>query len=514
MEYDSIIIGSGMGGLTTAAALVLCGERVLVLEQHDRLGGYIHSFARKKWHWNIGTHYLGRRRPGDAVDNLFRILTQNSIEMEPLGAQNDVLTFPGETVEIPAGIDEIQQLLCDKFPDEARQIRRFYGLVDRIGSQTVLFVIPHLIPIAISNIAFRLLALPFNKYRNKTIKQVVDEMFSNGELKKFLYYQSTKAGVNPKTTSFLFFCLVNGSLKLGGCYPTGGGDSIVNALADLIRSKGGKLQTRSEVTKIVVSNGAASGVLLADGTKISAENIVSNIGIKETITHLIDPRFLPRRYLDRLSRYTQSDSYLTLFVGLEGNITEVGAGPQNYRIFFNEPLSDPGDPTDENWKPSAVAIVFQSLRDKKKRSGTIHTCEVMVPMAYNPFSLWAHGRPNHRGDEYKAFKERTEKKLLKVLTDQFPGIDAYIKHLELGTPVTYEHYCHHESGACLGMSVTPEKFNDMSIRPASPIKGLFYTGADVFGFGITGTFISGISTASKITGRNLFRRPPGPDGTH
>ena len=57
MKYDAIIIGSGIGGLAAAAALSFYNNRVLVLEQHGRFGGYIHSFKRKKWEWNIGTHY-------------------------------------------------------------------------------------------------------------------------------------------------------------------------------------------------------------------------------------------------------------------------------------------------------------------------------------------------------------------------------------------------------------------------------------------------------------------------
>ena len=58
-EWDVIVIGSGMGGMVTAAALSKMGHKVLMLEQYDKLGGQTHSFSRKGFSWDAGLHYLG-----------------------------------------------------------------------------------------------------------------------------------------------------------------------------------------------------------------------------------------------------------------------------------------------------------------------------------------------------------------------------------------------------------------------------------------------------------------------
>ncbi|HCI16410.1 MAG TPA: FAD-dependent oxidoreductase, partial [Candidatus Marinimicrobia bacterium] len=58
-SFDTIIIGSGMSGLTAAVLLSQYGQRVLVLEKHFKAGGFTHTFTRKKYEWDVGIHYIG-----------------------------------------------------------------------------------------------------------------------------------------------------------------------------------------------------------------------------------------------------------------------------------------------------------------------------------------------------------------------------------------------------------------------------------------------------------------------
>jgi len=68
--YDAIIVGSGIGGLTTAALLSKCfKKKILVLEQHFQPGGLTHDFQRKgKFHWDVGLHYVGEMAPDPLQD--------------------------------------------------------------------------------------------------------------------------------------------------------------------------------------------------------------------------------------------------------------------------------------------------------------------------------------------------------------------------------------------------------------------------------------------------------------
>ena len=64
--WDTIVIGSGMGGMPAAAALSRVGHKVLMLEQHQTLGGLTHSFSRDGFSWDVGIHYLSGVAPGDS----------------------------------------------------------------------------------------------------------------------------------------------------------------------------------------------------------------------------------------------------------------------------------------------------------------------------------------------------------------------------------------------------------------------------------------------------------------
>ena len=59
-KYDAIIIGSGIGGLCSAALLSMKGKKVLVLEKHFKIGGWTHTFRRKNYEWDVGIHYIGK----------------------------------------------------------------------------------------------------------------------------------------------------------------------------------------------------------------------------------------------------------------------------------------------------------------------------------------------------------------------------------------------------------------------------------------------------------------------
>ena len=90
-HWDAIVIGSGIGGMAAAAALSRVGRSVLLLEQHETLGGLTRSFSRDGFTWDVGMHYLNYVAPGEPVRELIDWLSDTPIEFASMGAVYDNL---------------------------------------------------------------------------------------------------------------------------------------------------------------------------------------------------------------------------------------------------------------------------------------------------------------------------------------------------------------------------------------------------------------------------------------
>ena len=91
-NLDAIIIGSGIGGLATAAILAKEGKKVLVLEQHDLAGGNLHTFTDKGYEFDTGVHYIGGQigQKCAQLRNMLDYTSDGKVEWEPM---DDAITM-------------------------------------------------------------------------------------------------------------------------------------------------------------------------------------------------------------------------------------------------------------------------------------------------------------------------------------------------------------------------------------------------------------------------------------
>jgi all-trans-retinol 13,14-reductase len=153
----------------------------------------------------------------------------------------------------------------------------------------------------------------------------------------------------------------------------------------------------------------------------------------------------------------------------------------------------------------AIYVSFPGAKDPDftNRYPGRTTIEVVTLTPYDWFQKWQDTRWKRRGEDYDALKERLSNQLLEALFTQCPQLRGKVAFQELSTPLTTRHFANFASGEIYGLEQTPERFEQKWLRPQTPIKGLYLTGADICSAGVAGALFGGVLTVSAILLRDM-----------
>ena len=328
--YDAIIIGSGIGSLTTAGLLAgTAGARVLVLEKHHTPGGLTHSFRRMGASWDVGLHYVGDMHPGSRPRQLFDYLTGGALTWNrmPTGYDRFVLPDHGLDVTIPSSIEEYQRLLISLFPREKRAIRRYCRDVTRAYSWMSLRYMAEMVPPQASPAIHLALRLRAGCALERT-EHYMERRFHDPALRALLTTHWGDYGVEPARSAFVAHAMIVCHYMDGAWFPRGGSGQIARMIEERIRASGGEIRLCQDVDDILVEDGRAVGVRVTDRSgpaPISYEErapiVISGVGARETYTRLL-PTTGPvgaftARVRDRIADLGHGGSAVTVYLTLD-----------------------------------------------------------------------------------------------------------------------------------------------------------------------------------------------------
>lgn len=508
-RWDAIVIGSGMGGLTAAAFLSKhAGKKVLVLERHYTAGGYTHSFHRPGYSWDVGVHYIGEAHdPASQVRAAFDHLTDGKLQWQPMPDVYDRVAIGDRTFDFPTGLENLRSQLKRYFPSESAGIDGYLGAVQSARKRAGLYFAEKAIPRPAARLVGRLLRAPFLGWASQTTREVLHRFTQNKELIGVLTAQWADYGLPPAQSSFGMHAIIASHYFDGACYPIGGASRIAETISPLIERSGGKVVVSAEVSKVMVENGKAVGVRMADGRELRADQVISDAGARNTFEHLVRE---PQPIVEDLHRIPGSMAHLSLYVGLKQSAAELGLNGTNLWI---HPTPDHDANLDrflhDSSAPFPVLFVsFPSAKDpefERKYPGRA-TLEVVTLVPYDWFAQWQDTRWKRRGSEYDSFKQDLAQRMQRELERVVPAVAGKIDHAELSTPLTTRHFMNYARGEAYGLAVTPERFRLRSLTPQTSIRNLYLTGQDVASPGVTGAMFGGIMTASAVLGRNLVSK--------
>lgn len=506
---DAIVIGSGIGALTTAGLLAgVAGARVLVLEKHCTPGGLTHSFRRMGASWDVGLHYVGDMHPGSRPRQLFDYLTGGALTWNRMPSGYDRFVLPGHglTVTIPSSMAHYRDLLTKLFPREKRAIRHYCQDVKRAYSWMSLRYMADMVPPLASPAIHLVLRLRTGCALERT-EHYMERRFRDPALRALLTTHWGDYGVEPTRSAFVAHAMIVGHYMDGAWFPRGGSGQIARMIEERIRANGGEIRLCQDVDDILIDNGRAVGVRITDRSgpaPVSYEErapiVISGVGARETYTRLLPTTgpvgALTARVREHVARLGHGGSAVTVYLTLDHY--PAGVDGSNVWVNTSQGPDDLEQMTEDlcQGRPQSAFISFPGIK-AGDRHATVEIASFAQPEA---FDRWSGTRPGMRGEDYEHLKSAMARGLIDLADTAIPGLKDAVRSVEVATPLTIEHFTSHEGGCFYGLPLTPERFATGLACPSTPIDGLYLTGQDAGMPGIVGSALAGMAAACTVLG--------------
>lgn len=486
-HYDAIIVGAGIAGLTTAAFLAREGKKVLVIEKHDKPGGYVTSFKRKDYTFESSLYHAPNLSEKEFI---VQFINYWGGEIKTTRNKYRIKHFLGE-MEFSIDDEHVIDNLVSYFPEEEANIRKFFDIGERImnerfrmGPPAPLYEMSLLdkIVFGIKSLFF----MPTNmKYMSLPAVETIKSLFKNKTLANIIF------GLDPVKIFFLSPIYIWWSLNQGQFYsPVGGFQFLSDTIAKTIQENGGEIRLKTEVSRVIIKNGTAIGVECKNGDKYYGKKVISNSPIHHTLNQLTvdEPRLDPLR--KRIRNYPVHVSVMMNFVGVDAEYDFQG---YNWFVFTDENTIDLDEKDITPHNCPLHMIVLPPKEGQKDHS-------VLIPafIPYDYMENWG-AEDGKRGKRYQELKEEAQRIVLdRICNKMGPEFRKAIKYKLASTPLTYERYTYNKKGACMGWFQDKKYFSRL-LSPITPVKELYLVGHYVFpGGGVPNVVVCGYYLASRL----------------
>ena len=430
-EYDAVVIGSGLAGLTCANMLARDGHSVLLLEQHHQLGGLAAWFKRRGGHiFDVSLH-------GFPVGMIKTCRKYWSPEIADMIVQLKEIRFDNPQFSFTTTFDreDFTRILQEQFKIPVENIEGFFNT-----------------------------ARDMNYYDDQTmtIRELFEKFFpGRDDVVRMLMEPITYANGSTLDDPAISYGIVFSNFMSKGVYTVQGGtDQFIGKMRDELMKNGVDIRTKSPVEKIVIEAGKVSGVI-ANGEKVKCRAAVSNGNLKSTVHKLVGDEHFSGSFIEEARKVRLNNSSCQVYIGIKKG----------------ERFDHIGD------------LIFTSVAEKFNskelcsRNITSRTFSIYYPETRpgsDMYSIVSSTNANYEDwvslseEQYRTSKVELIESTLDALDKYIPGVRGKIDYVEASTPKTFQRYTLHEGGASFGT-----KFEGLKISMGLPseIPGLFHTGS-------------------------------------
>ena len=490
-DYDAVVIGAGLGGLSAAANLAVAGKKVLLLEKHTVPGGYATTFRRGRFEFEISLHELSGLGHANRRGPLYKTLEECDVahRVEFLDIPDFYRSaYPDLDLVMPADREGYEEVLCEHFPAEAEGVKKFTSLMFAIMEEVTNFSQEAMMkdPSAFTNLM---------TYAGANLADVLSAEVKDEKARAIFAQLWGYYGLPPSKLSFLLFAIANATyLKYGPVHIKGKSHALAQAFVESILEHGGDVWLGNGASRVVVKGGRVNGVVAEDGSEISAPYVVSNANPISTCIDLVGRENIPSWYLKRLGWGKVGTSLFNVFLGLDCPVSDLGL--ENHETMLNSDYDFERHyevaRRSAVFEPTGCAVApFNIVDPDFSPPGT--SVVTLTTMAYG--DVWLALSP----DRYVEAKNTLASRLIDLAGRIAPGLKEHIEVIEVATPITHMRYTGNVDGAVYGYENSPLEGTMMRVPNRGPLEGLYFAGAWVrVGGGFQPCIDSGHTAAKNI----------------
>jgi phytoene dehydrogenase-like protein len=474
-----IIIGAGLGGLSTGIYAQLNGYQAHIFEHGNQPGGVSATWKRKGFTIDGGIHFYMGYRPGQPVHDLYRELgiyqPDRYREMEIYARFLDPAL--GRSVDLTQDLDRFGAELRAISPADAKFIDQFISAAKAFKNAD--FIAPLAKPPEINSLwdtakmmtsmrkTLKYYAGRYNQPMYKATQGLNDPWLK--QLFEYIFLPEVPVWF----VLFILGMLAGRNMALRSDGSAGFARALENRYTDL----GGQITYKATVEKILVENDAAVGIRLANGDELRAERVVSAADGYATIFELLDGRYVNGEIQERYKTWPLIKPVVMISYGVSREFSD-----DPWMVVLKSSRDISAGHLVHDWLPIRI---FNYGPDFSPPGKTV--VQVMAESAWQPWQELRNDRA-----AYKAEKEILSAQVLESLSDLWPGIDQLVEMADVATPYTYWRYTLNRHGAYEGFDITPESINTKIHRTLPGLANFHMAGQWVSpGGGVVPTLMTG-----------------------
>ena len=432
-QYDVVVIGSGLGGMTSANILGRAGHRVLLLEQHYKLGGLATWFLRPGGHvFDVSLHGFPHGMIKSCRRYWSRDIADRIVQLKNIRFDN-----PQFSLTTTFNREDFTRLLTSDFGIEPATVNEFFDTARGMN---------------------------FYDDQATTTRQLFDRFFpGRDDVVRLLMEPITYAnGSTLEDPAITYGIVFSNFMNKGVFIYEGGTDDLVARMKKELQANGVDIRINCGVDGIDVQDGKVAAVE-THGRRIGCRAVVSNANLRTTVLKMIGKEKLDRDYVDQAEAVRLNNSSTQVYMALKpGEEIDESSGDLFFTSTANEFRTDlllSRDITSRTF-----SFYYPRTRPEKKERFAI------VSSTNANWSDWA----DLDERDYEASKQDLVETTIDALEKYIPGIRGKIDHAEAATPRTFNHYTQHELGASFGT-----KFEGLAVSRALPqqVGGMYHAGS-------------------------------------